>query len=75
MELTDALGFKQGDAYSKQIGRARLNQMRERLNKNNLYFKSIKSWEVKREGDQNVLAIEVEERSRINDELATNPRL
>ena len=66
MELTDALGFKQGDAYSKQIGRARLNQMRERLNKNNLYFKSIKSWEVKREGDQNVLAIEIEERSRIN---------
>ena len=64
-ELTDALGFKQGDAYSKQIGTARLNQMRTRLDKNNLYFKRIKSWEVKQEGDRNVLAIEVEERSRI----------
>ena len=64
-ELTDALGFKQGDAYSKQIGTTRLNQMRTRLDKNNLYFKSIKSWEVKREGDRNVLAIEVEEQSRI----------
>ncbi len=65
-ELIDALGFKQGDAYSKRIGTARLNQMRARLNKNNLYFKRIKNWEVKREGDQNVLAIEVEERPRIN---------
>ena len=64
-ELTDALGFKRGDAYSKQIGTARLNQMRAKLNKNNLYFKKIKNWEVKREGDRNVLAIEVEERSRI----------
>ena len=64
-ELTDALGFKQGDAYSKQIGTIRLNQMRAKLNKNNLYFKSIKSWGVKREGDRNVLAIEVEERSRL----------
>ena len=64
-ELTDALGFKQGDAYSKQIGTARLNQMRTTLDKNNLYFKKIKSWEVKQEGDRNVLAIEVEERSRI----------
>ena len=64
-ELTDALGFKQGDAYSKQIGRARLNQMRTKLDKNNLYFKKIKSWGVKQEGDRNVLAIEVEERSRI----------
>ena len=64
-ELTDALGFKQGDAYSKQIGTTRLNQMRTRLDKNNLYFKRIKSWEVKQEGDRNVLAIEVEERSRI----------
>ena len=63
-ELTNALGFKQGDAYSKQIGTARLNQMRTRLDKNNLYFKKIKSWEVKREGERNVLAIEVEERSR-----------
>ena len=64
-ELTDALGFKQGDAYSKQIGTARLNQMRTTLDKNNLYFKRIKSWEVKQEEDRNVLAIEVEERSRI----------
>ena len=64
-ELTHALGFKGGDAYSKQIGTARLNQMRAKLDKNNLYFKSIKSWGVKREGDRNVLAIEVEERSRI----------
>ena len=64
-ELVDALGFKQGDAYSKQIGTTRLNQMRTKLNKNSLYFKSIKSWEVKREGDRNVLAIEVEERSRL----------
>ena len=63
--LTNALGFKRGDAYSKQIGMARLNQMRTKLNKDNLYFKGIKSWEVKREGDRNVLAIEVEERSRI----------
>ena len=65
-ELIDALGFKQGDAYSKQIGTTRLNQMRTRLDESNLYFKSIKNWEVKREGDQNVLAIEVEERSRVN---------
>ena len=64
--LTDALGFKQGDVYSKRIGTAHLNQMRKKLNKNNLYFKSIKSWEVKRAGDRNVLAIEVEERSRIS---------
>ena len=64
-ELADALGFKQGDAYSKQIGTALLNQMRARLDKNNLYFKKIRNWEVKREGDRNVLAIEVEERSRI----------
>ena len=64
-ELADALGFKQGAAYSKQIGTTRLNQMRTKLNKNNLYFKRIKSWEVKREGDRNVLAIEVEERSRL----------
>ena len=64
-ELTDALGFKPGDAYSKQIGTTRLNQMRARLDKDNLYFKSIKSWGVKREGNRNVLAIEVEERSRI----------
>ena len=64
-ELTDALGFKQGDAYSKQIGIERLNQMRAKLNRNNLYFKSIKSWGVRREGDRNVLSIEVEERSRL----------
>ena len=64
-ELADALGFKQGDAYSKQIGTARLNQMRTKLNRNSLYFKSIKSWEVKREGDRNVLSIEVEERPRL----------
>ena len=64
-ELTNALGFKQGDAYSKQIGTTRLNQMRTKLDKNNLYFKKIRSWEVKREGDRNVLAIEVEERSRL----------
>ena len=64
-ELADALGFKQGDAYSKQIGTAHINQMRAKLNKNSLYFKRIKSWGVKREGDRNVLAIEVEERSRL----------
>lgn len=64
-ELADALDFKQGDVYSKQIGTARLNQMRAKLDKNNLYFKSIKSWGVKREGDRNVLAIEIEERSRL----------
>ena len=64
-ELTDALDFKQGDAYSKQIGTTRLNQMRAKLDKSNLYFKRIKSWEVKREGERNVLAIEVEERSRL----------
>ena len=64
-ELTDALGFKQGDAYSKQIGTKRLNQMRAKLNRNSLYFKRIKSWGVKREGDRNVLSIEVEERSRL----------
>ena len=64
-ELTDALSFKQGDAYSKQIGTTRLNQMRTKLDKNNLYFKRIKSWEVKREADRNVLAIEVEEQSRL----------
>ena len=64
-ELADALDFNQGDAYSKQIGTERLNQMRTKLNNNSLYFKKIKSWEVKREGDRNVLAIEVEERSRL----------
>ncbi len=64
-ELVDTLGFKQGDAYSKQIGTTRLNQMRTRLSETNPYFKSIKSWGVKRDGDQNVLAIEIEERSRI----------
>ncbi len=64
-ELTDALGFKQGDAYSKQIGTTRLNQMRTRLDKNNLYFKKVKNWGVKREGERNVLAIEVEEQSRL----------
>ena len=64
-ELTDALGFKQGDAYSKQIGTKRLNQMHTKLNRNSLYFKRIKSWGVKREGDRNVLSIEVEERSRL----------
>ena len=63
-ELADALNFKQGDAYSKQIGTERLNQMRTKLNNNSLYFKRIKRWGVKREGDRNVLAIEVEERSR-----------
>ena len=63
-ELADALDFTQGDAYSKQIGIERLNQMRTRLN-NNLYFKRIKSWGVKREGDRNVLAVEVEEQSRL----------
>ena len=64
-ELTDALGFKQGDAYSKQIGTARLNQMRTKLDKSNLYFKRIKRWEVKQEEERNVLAIEIEERSRL----------
>ena len=64
-ELADALDFKQGDAYSKQIGTKRLNQMRTKLNKDSLYFKRIKNWGVKREGDRNVLAIEVEERSRL----------
>lgn len=64
-ELADALGFKQGDAYSKQIGTKHLNQMRAKLNKNSLYFKRIKNWEVMREGERNVLAIEVEERSRL----------
>ena len=64
-ELTNALGFKQGDAYSKEIGTARLNQMRAKLDKSNLYFKRIKSWEVKREGERNVLTIEVEEQSRL----------
>ena len=39
-ELADALGFKQGDAYSKQIGTKRLNQMHTKLNKNSLYFKT-----------------------------------
>ena len=63
-ELADALNFKQGDAYSKQIGTKRLNQMRTKLNSNSLYFKRIKRWGVKREGDRNVLAIEIEERSR-----------
>ena len=64
-ELTDVLGFKLGDAYNKQIGMTRRNQMRMRLDKSNLYFKRIKSWQVKREGDRNVLAIEIEERSRL----------
>ena len=64
-ELTDALGFKQGDTYSKQIGTKYLNQMRANLNRNSLYFKRIESWGVKREGDRNVLSIEVEERSRL----------
>ena len=64
-ELAGALDFKQGDVYSKQIGTTRLDQMRAKLDKNNLYFKRIKSWQVKREGDRNVLAIEIEERSRL----------
>ena len=64
-ELSDVLGFKPGDAYNKQIGMTRRNQMRTRLDKSSLYFKRIKSWQVKREGDRNVLAIEIEERSRI----------
>ena len=64
-ELADALDFKQGDAYSKEIGTARLNQMRAKLDKTNLYFKGIKSWGVEREHDRNVLVIEIEERSRL----------
>ena len=63
--LADALDFKRGDAYSKEIGAARINQMRARLDKNHLYFKGIKSWKAEREADGNVLAIEIEERSRI----------
>ena len=64
-ELADALDFKQGDAYSEEIGTVRLVQMRAKLDKTNLYFKGIKSWGVKREHDRNVLAIEIEERSRL----------
>ena len=64
-ELADALDFKQGDAYSEEIGTVRLNQMRAKLDKTNLYFKGIKGWGVEREHDRNVLAIEIEERSRL----------
>ncbi len=64
-ELADALDFKQGDAYSEEIGTVRLNQMRAKLDKTNLYFKGIKSWGVKQEGDRNVLVIAIEERSRL----------
>ena len=64
-ELADALDFKQGDAYSKEIGTVRLNQMHAKLDKTNLYFKAIKSWGVEREHDRNVLVIEIEERSRL----------
>jgi hypothetical protein len=39
--------------------------MRTKLNNNSIYFKRIKRWGAKREGDRNVLAIEVEERSRL----------
>lgn len=62
--LTDALEFKQGDAYSKQIGTLHINQMRSSLDKNHLYFKGIKSWKAEREGARNVLTIEIEERTR-----------
>ena len=63
-ELRDALDFKRGDTYSKQIGTVRINKMRARLDKSHLYFKRIKSWQAKREGGRNVLSIEIEERSR-----------
>ena len=77
--LLDALGFKQGDPYNKQIGASHIEEMREKLRENSLYFKGIKNWAVKQEGDQNVLAIEVEEKSlwvalwQKNTDAATTP--
>ena len=65
-ELIDALGFKPGDAYQRTLGELHINQMWTKLSVKNVYFKSIKNWEAKREAGRGVLAIEIEERSPFN---------
>ncbi|MCZ6676105.1 MAG: BamA/TamA family outer membrane protein [Candidatus Poribacteria bacterium] len=65
-ELIEALSFKKGDAYNRQIGASRIERMRATLSTNNLYFKEIKNWEVKREDNRNVLAIEIQEQASVS---------
>ena len=65
-KLIDAFDFKRGDAYNQTRGELLIDQMDTKLKMNSPYFKEVKGWRVKREGDKNVLEIEVKERSSVN---------
>ncbi|MBI1930783.1 BamA/TamA family outer membrane protein, partial [Candidatus Poribacteria bacterium] len=60
--LIKVLGFKPGDAYYQALGELHIQQMRAKLRPKR-YFKEVKKWGAKWEGDRRVLAIEIEERS------------
>jgi len=63
--LIKALDFKPGDVYYHALGELHIQQMRAKL-RSKPYFKEIKKWGAKWEGDRRVLAIEIEERSPFN---------
>ena len=65
-ELTASLGLRPGHVYHQTQGEVQINLMQTRLSQTTPYFKAIENWEVKQEGNKNVLIVEVKERSLTN---------
>ena len=68
-ELVDALDFKQGEIFNRIRFQSLIDGLGARLKTNQPYFKTVKQWQLKPDGEKNVLEIEVEERSFVNWEL------
>ena len=65
-KLMDSLNFKQGEIYNRTRCQSLIDELESRLKSNKSYFVEVKQWQLKRDGEKNVLEIEVEERSIVN---------
>ncbi len=68
-ELIDALDFKQGDTYNQIQFQSLIDGLEARLKSYKSYVLAVKQWQLKPDGEKNVLEIEVEERSIVNWDL------
>lgn len=60
-ELTSALEIDTKEVFFHALGQSKINKLHQKLSETNEDFKSIKGWQVQREGGRNILIVDIQE--------------
>lgn len=64
--LLSALDIDKGSVFFHSLGQSKINKLRDKLKKSNEDFRSIRDWNVQKEGGRNILNITIEEQPLIS---------